>query len=298
MGGVTVQSRRSDHCRLGGVWPQGHLRGHHRVSGFQDKAGPALGGKQGVGVAALLPGHVGLVGVLVEGGSPRFDPQEQTAWPLHPALPPRHSETTEGEGEVDVVPGEGAGLLPVQGPDLLRHRHRCHHSLAWTEVTLGSNQHNGGRARPSHLEEQGHQLDLGIEPAHLCCSTSEPLQAPSSIAEKHHRAVPVDQRPERRIARQPRSVPHCHTHRLATHPQQTLHLVETSPCVNLEKRTLVGDEVGKTRGGCYEFMGTENKILEQFRESQNNVKMGIISLQYLGEIYFLITEGRNWCAGN
>ena len=45
-------------------------------------------------------------------------------------------------------------------------------------------------------------------------------------------------------------------------------------------------------------MGTENKILEQFRESQNNVKMGIISLQYLGEIYFLITEGRNWCAGN
>jgi len=56
-----------------------------------------------------------------------------------------------------------------------------------------------------------------------------------SIAEEYNGAVPVDQRPERRIARQSWRVPHCHTHRGATNPQQTLYLVETSLSVNLKQ---------------------------------------------------------------
>ena len=70
--------------------------------------------------------------------------------------------------------------------------------------------------------------------SHLSCPTPEPWQASSSIAEEDHGAVPVDQRPERRVAGQARRVPHCHSHRVTAHPQHTLNLVETSPRVNLE----------------------------------------------------------------
>ena len=130
------------------------------MTGLQDKAGPALGGEEGVGVAALLP--AGLVGVLIEGGSPWFGTQEQTAWSLHPASSAGHSQATEGEGEVNVVPGEGAGLLPVQGPDLLGHCHRGHHTFPWTDVTLGSNQHNRSRTRSPYLEKTQIRFDPWI----------------------------------------------------------------------------------------------------------------------------------------
>ena len=187
------------------------------------------------------------------------------------------------------MPGQGAGFLPVQGANLLGHGHRCHHSLPRTKVTLRSNQHYRGRARPPHLEDQGNRHFWIQHQPHLCSPSSEPWETSSSIAKEHNGAVPVDQRPERRIARQARSVPHGHTHTVATHSQHTLYLVETSPRVNLEKRKSEGEKVGKTRGGCYEFMGTENKISEQFWKSQNKVilfrvKMGNISLQYLAYI--------------
>ena len=82
-------------------------------------------------------------------------------------------------------------------------------------------------------------LTLG-SPTHLCCPTPQPRQTSGSIAEEHNGAVPVDQRPEGRIARQPRRVPHCHSHGVAAHPQHPLNLVETSPCVNLKQKKCMG----------------------------------------------------------
>ena len=82
-------------------------------------------------------------------------------------------------------------------------------------------------------------LTLGSS-THLCCPTPQPRQTSGSIAEEHNGAVPVDQRPEGRIARQPRRVPHCHSHGVAAHPQHPLNLVEASPCVNLQQKNYMG----------------------------------------------------------
>ena len=215
------------------MWSQGHLRGGHRVpEGLQDKAGPALGGEQGVSVAL----SVGLVRVLIERGSPGLE--EQAGRSLHPPPPPvGHCQATEGEGQVDVVAGEGGGLLPVQRPDLLGHRHRCHHPLPWTQVALRPDKHYRGGTGSSHLKIlftlSG--LTKQFQNSHLSGPSSEALEAPGSIAEEDHRAVPVDQRPQRRVAGQARGVPHRDVHQVATHSQLALHLVEAGSCVTLQR---------------------------------------------------------------
>ena len=205
--------------------------------GLQDKAGPALGGEEGVSVAL----SVGLVRVLVDRGSPGLE--EQAGRSLDPPPPPvGHRQATEGEGQVDVVVGEGGGLLPVQRPDLLGHRHRSHHPLPRTQVALRPDKHYRGGTGSSHLKrELG--LSMQSQNSHLCGPSPEALEAPGSIAEEDHGAVPVDQWPQRRVAGQARCVPHRHVHQVATHSQLALHLVEAGACVTLQKMTKsVGDK--------------------------------------------------------
>ena len=222
------------------MWSQGHLRGGHRVpEGLQDKAGPALGGEQGVSVAL----SVGLVRVLIERGSPGLE--EQAGRSLHPPPPPvGHRQATEGEGQVDVVAGEGGGLLPVQRPDLLGHRHRGHHPLPWTQVALRPDKHYRGGTGSSHLKIlltlSGRTMQF--QNSHLSGPRSEALEAPGSIAEEDHGAVPVDQRPQRRVAGQARCVPNRHVNQVATHSQLALHLVEAGSCVTLQKMTKSVDD--------------------------------------------------------